>query len=109
MRIATISRQVHALLGLLPALRNPRADIVSCDVSPRFKLHLQNARAVGIVFLFCLLIGCSTTLNAQASCNFAAGVYNPCNYDTANIVQEMIHPHSNLVMLCTRQSNHTFF
>jgi glycerophosphoryl diester phosphodiesterase/chitodextrinase len=61
---------------------------------------------MSILLVFCFLLACNPSLNAQANCNFAAGNYNPCNYDTANIIQEMIHPHNNLVMLAAHRGAH---
>jgi len=59
-----------------------------------------------IVLVFALLLGYNLSLKAQATCSFAAGNYNPCDYDAGKIVQEMIHPHSNLVMLAAHRGAH---
>jgi len=106
MLLIRISRQLHRLWASLLTLYKPNNRAMAYDNHHPFESDLFSGRTMSILLVLGLLLGTSTSLKAQATCNFAPGNYNPCNYDTANIIQEMIHPHSNLVMLAAHRGAH---
>ena len=99
--------QNHRFFESQRSVQEPSAGVTAYDddhLLSRFRLYA--GRVIGALLVIFFLLGCNTSLSAQASCNITSGNYNPCNYDTANIIQEMIHPHANLVMLAAHRGVH---
>jgi hypothetical protein len=77
-------------------VRNDRATERFPRAAPAPRRPLGNLFSV---FIFFLALGPAANLRAQ--------IYNPNNYDTALIMQEMRHPHSDNVMVAAHRGTHS--